>query len=256
VTTTPAAPLANPRLNHVRVALVITVAGLAALVAAIAYLVSFEAISAYVAHIGAIPSWLRWCGPLLIDTFITIATAFLLWLALSGAHLASEHDAWFAWLLITVATVASAYLNAAHAPDRWDARLVAGSVPVALLASVHLLVRLMVRLLTLTTSATSATGATSTGAASAPPARHASATTATRAISPRQSRRAISATRQTYERLAANGQPVTWRQFAAAFDPPMPRRTAQRHLAAHQAATATGNSSNGQRPQPALDLEE
>lgn len=254
MTTNPAAPLANPRLTHVRVALVITVAGLAALVAAIAYLVSFEAISAYVFTIGATPSWPRWCGPLLIDTFITIATAFLLWLALSGAHLASTHDAWFAWLLITVATIASAYLNAAHAPDRWDARLVAGSVPVALLASVHLLVRLMVRLLTLTTTATTATG--QADHASAPPARHASATTGARAISPRQSRRAISATRPIYERLAATGQPVNWRQFAASFDPPMPRRTAQRHLAAHQATTATGNSGNGQRPQPALDLEE
>jgi hypothetical protein len=226
-------------------------------VAAIAYLVSFEAISAYVAHIGAMPSWLRWCGPLLIDTFITIATAFLLWLVLSGAHLASEHDAWFARLLITVATIASAYLSAAHAPDRWDARLVAGSVPVALLASVHLLVRLMVRLLTLhTTSATGAAQEQTDDRASAPPARHASATTATRAISPRQSRRAISATRQTYERLAATGQPVSWRQFAASFDPPMPRRTAQRHLAAHQATSATTPGGNGQRPQPALDLEE
>jgi hypothetical protein len=158
-----------------------------------------------------------------------------------------------------VATIASAYLNAAHAPDRWDARLVAGSVPVALLASVHLLVRLMVRLLTLTTSATSATGADpeqTDDRASAPPARHATATTGTRAISPRQSRRAISATRQTYERLAANGQPVNWRQFAASFDPPMPRRTAQRHLAAHQATSATTPGGNGQRPQPALDLEE
>ncbi len=246
--TTPVAPLANPRLARVRVALVICVASLAALVAAIAYLVSFEAISAYVAHIGAMPSWLRWCGPLLIDTFITIATAFLLWLALSGARLASEHDAWFAWLLITVSTVASAYLNAAHAPDRWDARLVAGSVPVALLASVHLLVRLMVRLLTLQT-----TSATTPAAASAPN-RRADASSA-RAISPRQSRRAIGATRGVYERLAAAGQSVGWRQFAAAFDPPMPRRTAQRHLAAHQ-ANATPTGGNGQRPQPALHLEE
>src|SRR6266540_1198533 len=206
MTTPPVVPLANPRLARVRVALVICVASLAALVAAIAYLVSFEAISAYVFTIGAMPHWLRWCGPLLIDTFITIATAFLLWLALSGAHLASEHDAWFAWLLIATATVASAYLNAAHAPDRWDARLGAGSVPVALLASVHLLVRLMVRLLTLQTS---------------------------------------SATRPVFERLAAAGQPVSWRQFAAAFDPPMPRRTAQRHLAHHQAAAP---SANGQQP--------
>src|SRR6266542_2009395 len=205
MTTPPVVPLANPRLARVRVALVICVASLAALVAAIAYLVSFEAISAYVFTIGAMPHWLRWCGPLLIDTFITIATAFLLWLALSGAQ------------------VASAYLNAAHAPDRWDARLGAGSVPVALLASVHLLVRLMVRLLTLQTS---------------------SATSA-RAISPRQSRRAIGATRPVFERLAAAGQPVSWRQFAAAFDPPMPRRTAQRHLAHHQAAAP---SANGQQP--------
>ncbi len=250
--TPPDVPLANPRLDRVRVALVICVATLAAVVAAIAYLVSFEAISAYVAHIGAMPRWLRWCGPLLIDTFITIATAFLLWLALSGARLASEHDAWFAWLLIATSTVASAYLNAAHAPDRWDARLVAGSVPVALLASVHLLVRLMVRLLTLqTTSATSAT----TPAAASPPKRRDSASTGARAISPRQSHRAISATRQVYERLAAAGQPPTWRQFAEAFDPPMPRRTAQRHLAAHQ-ASATPTGGNGQRPQPALDLEE
>jgi hypothetical protein len=33
---------------------------------------------------------------------------------------------------------------------------------------------------------------------------------------------------------------VTWQRFAASFDPPMARRTAQRHLAAH--------SANGQRP--------
>ena len=253
---TPAAPLASPRLQQVRVALVATVAGLAGLVAVIAYLVSFEAISAYVAHIGAMPHWLKWCGPLLIDTFITIATAFLLWLALSGARLASTHDAWFAWLLIAVATAASAYLNAAHAPDHWDARLVAGSVPVALLASVHLLVRLIVRLLTLQTTSASTTGATGATAqadtTSAPPARR---TNGARAISPRQSHRAIGATRQVYERLAASGQPVTWRQFAVAFDPPMPRRTAQRHLAHHQQANATADpGANGQRP--ALDPEQ
>ena len=243
--TLPAAPLATPRLDRVRVALVICVAGLAGLVAVIAYLVSFEAISAYVATIGAMPPWLKWCGPLLIDTFITIATAFLLWLALSGATLRKEPDAWFAWLLITVATLASAYLNAAHAPDRWDARLVAGAVPVALLASVHLLVRLMVRLLTLHASANGATVATDP----APSQRHASASAgrpATRAISPRQSRRSLDATRPVFERLVANGQAVTWRQFAQAFDPPMPRRTAQRHLAAHQ-ASASAPGANGQR---------
>jgi hypothetical protein len=246
--TPPAAPLATRHLDRVRVALVICVAGLAGLVAIIAYLVSFEAISAYVATIGAMPKWLRWCGPLLIDTFITIATAFLLWLALSGARLVSEYDAWFAWLLIATATLASAYLNAAHAPDRWDARLVAGGVPVALLASVHLLVRLMVRLLTL-----QATGATVATEAARPDPRATTSASrpAAKAISPRQSRRAIGATRPVYERLTASGQPVTWRQFAQAFDPPMPRRTAQRHLAAHQ---DSGPSGNGQRPLADLEV--
>jgi hypothetical protein len=250
--TPPAAPLATGRLDRVRVALVICVATLAGLVAVIAYLVSFEAISAYVASIGAMPHWLRWCGPLLIDTFITIATAFLLWLALSGVTLISEYDAWFAWLLIAAATAASAYLNAAHAPDRWDARLVAGGVPVALLASVHLLVRLMVRLLTLQVASATVTVATE----AAPPQRRASATAtapSARAISPRQSRRSLGATRPVYQRLAASGQPVTWRQFAQAFDPPMPRRTAQRHLAAHQASVSEP-SANGQRPLADLEV--
>jgi hypothetical protein len=45
--------------------------------------------------------------------------------------------------MIAAATGASAYLNAAHAPPRWDARLVAGAVPLNLLASVHLLVLLL-----------------------------------------------------------------------------------------------------------------
>lgn len=139
-------------------------------------------------------------------------------------------------------------------PDRWDARLVAGAVPVALLASVHLLVRLMVRLLTLQISASGATLATDP----APPERRASASAtpsapSARTISPRQSRRSIGATRGVYERLAATGQPVTWRQFAAAFDPPMPRRTAQRHLAHHQ-ASASEPGANGQRPLADLEV--
>ncbi len=55
-----------------------------------------------------------------------------------------------------------------------------------------------------------------------------------------QPRRAIGATRPVYDALMARGEPVTWQRFAASFDPPMARRTAQRHLAAH--------SANGKRP--------
>jgi hypothetical protein len=232
------APPPAGRLARVRSGLVAAVATLAATVAAIAYLVSFEAISAYTARIGALPAWLRWCGPLLVDTFITLGTLFLLWLALSGAPLRKIWDAWYAWALIAAATLASAYLNAAHAPPRWDARLVAGAVPVALLASVHLLVLLLLRVLAWTSTA-SATGAlvapdqpTSAHTDSAPPRLADGARPATR--------RSLADTRPVYDTLAATGAPVTWQRFAAAFDPPMARRTAQRHVAAH--------SANGHQP--------
>jgi hypothetical protein len=151
----PAAPQTTQRLARVRLGLILAVAVLAAGVAGLGYLVSFEAISAFVVRIGALPESLRWCGPLLVDTFITLATLFLVWLALSGVRLSRCWDAYYAWALIAVATVASAYLNAAHVQPairadavRWDARLAAGAVPFAVLASVHLLVLLLLRLLT------------------------------------------------------------------------------------------------------------
>lgn len=65
-----------------------------------------------------------------------------------------------------------------------------------------------------------------------PPVSHAGAVDAR----PHQ-RRAIGATRPVYDALMAGGEPG---DLAASFDPPMARRTAQRHLAAH--------SANGQRP--------
>jgi hypothetical protein len=141
------------RLALVRVGLVLSVALLAAGIAGLGYLVSFEAISSFVVRIGAFPENLRWCGPLLVDTFITLATLFLVWLALSGERLHRCWDAYYAWSLIAVATIASAYLNAAHVQSskagfvRWDARIAAGAVPFAVLASVHLLVLILLRLL-------------------------------------------------------------------------------------------------------------
>jgi hypothetical protein len=235
------ASLPAGRLARVRSGLVAAVATLAATIAGIAYLVSFEAISAYTARIGALPSWLRWCGPLLVDTFITLGTLFLLWLALSGAPLRKIWDAWYAWALIAAATLASAYLNAAHAPPRWDARLVAGAVPVALLASVHLLVLLLLRVLAWTppASATRTLVApeqpTQARTGSAPPG-----ASVRLADGARPARRSLADTRGVYDTLAATGAPVSWQRFAAAFDPPMARRTAQRHLAAH--------SANGHQP--------
>lgn len=213
----PAAVVPAPadRLGRVRSGLVVAVIVLAAVVAALAYLVSFEAISAYVARIGALPAWLRWCGPLLVDTFITLGTLFLLWLALSGIPLRRVWDAWYAWALIAAATGASAYLNAAHAPPRWDARLVAGAVPLALLASVHLLVLLLLRVLAWTPPATGTATQTGVETASAAPAPVSDDTAPpppapAGAVAARpQQRRAIGATRPVYDALMAGGEPVT-----------------------------------------------
>jgi hypothetical protein len=142
--------------------------------------------------------------------------------------------------------LASAYLNAAHAPPRWDARVVAGAVPLALLASVHLLVLLLLRVLAWTPplTGTATEPELETGSAApalvsddtAPPPTAPAGAVAARP----QHRRAIGATRPVYDALMVGGEPLTWQRFAAAFDPPMARRTAQRHLAAH--------SANGQRP--------
>ena len=128
--------------------------------------------------------------------------------------------------------------------------MVAGAVPLALLASVHLLVLLLLRVLAWTPPATGPAtepGVVMAAAAAAPAPAPVSDDTAPPPASPAgavaaqpQQRRAIGATRPVYDALMAGGEPVTWQRFAASFDPPMARRTAQRHLAAH--------SANGQRP--------
>jgi hypothetical protein len=126
-------------LDRVRGALVGAVAVLVFAIAALAYLVSFEAISEFAVQVGAFPRPLRWCAPLLVDSFTTAATLVVLWVSLSGESLGRAFDAWYAWALIAGATAASVAINVAHAPDRQAAQLVAALPPIALLLSVELL---------------------------------------------------------------------------------------------------------------------
>ena len=126
-------------LDRVRGALVGAVAVLVFAIAALAYLVSFEAISEFAVQVGAFPRPLRWCAPLLVDSFTTAATLVVLWVSLSGERLGRAFDAWYAWALIAGATAASVAINVAHAPDRQAAQLVAALPPIALLLSVELL---------------------------------------------------------------------------------------------------------------------
>jgi hypothetical protein len=128
----PKEPLMSPRLLvRVRTALVGAVAALVVTIAALAYLVSFEAISDFAVQVGAFPAGLRWCAPLLVDSFTTAATLVVLWISLADGGMRRAFDAWYAWALIAGATAASVAINVAHAPDRQAAQLVAALPPAA-----------------------------------------------------------------------------------------------------------------------------
>jgi hypothetical protein len=131
----------------VRAALMWAASALVFVVAVLAFVVSFEAISNFAVQVGAFPHSLRYCAPLLVDSFTAAATLVILWISLTGEKLAAAWDAWYAWALIAAATCVSVAINVAHAPDTHAARLVAAVPPIALLLAVELLMILARRCL-------------------------------------------------------------------------------------------------------------
>ena len=113
----------------VRAALMWAASALVFAVAALAFVVSFEAISDFAVQVGAFPPSLRYCAPLLVDSFTAAATLVILWLSLTGEPIATAWDVWYAWALIAAATCVSVAINVAHAPDTDAARLVAAVPP-------------------------------------------------------------------------------------------------------------------------------
>jgi hypothetical protein len=139
----------SPRaLGIVRGALVWAASVLVFAVAVLAFVVSFEAISSFAVAVGAFPPGLRYCAPLLVDSFTAAATLVILWLSLTGQPIASAWDAWYAWALVGAATCVSVAINVAHAPHSHAARLVAALPPISLLLAVELLMILARRTLT------------------------------------------------------------------------------------------------------------
>ena len=120
--------MTEPRLRAV-------VSALVAAIAALAFLVSFRAISQFAVTTGAFPIRLGWAAPLLVDSFTLAASIEVLRSALAGQR------AVYPWCLVAGATLASAALNVAHAPDHPAAQAVAGIPPVALLLALELLMR-------------------------------------------------------------------------------------------------------------------
>jgi hypothetical protein len=151
--------MSSRALAVVRAALMWTTSALVFAVAVLAFVVSFEAISDFAVQVGAFPPSLRYCAPLLVDSFTAAATLVILWLSLTGPRLVSAWDAWYAWALIAAATCVSVAINVAHAPDTNAARLVAALPPVALLLAVELLMILPRRCLAHMTAPTDGRGA-------------------------------------------------------------------------------------------------
>jgi hypothetical protein len=111
------------------------VSALVAAIAALAFLVSFRAISQFAVTTGAFPTRLGWAAPLLVDSFTLAASIEVLRSALAGQRAA------YPWCLVAGATLASAALNVAHAPEHPAAQAVAGIPLVALLLALELLMR-------------------------------------------------------------------------------------------------------------------
>ena len=120
--------MTEPRLRAI-------VTTLVAAIAALAFLVSFRAISQFAVTTGAFPHSLGWAAPLLVDSFTLAASIEVLRSALAAQR------AVYPWCLVAGATLASALLNLAHAPDHPAAQAVAGIPPVALLLALELLMR-------------------------------------------------------------------------------------------------------------------
>jgi hypothetical protein len=120
--------MTEPRLRAI-------VSALVGAIAALAFLVSFRAISEFAVTTGAFPARLGWAAPLLVDSFTLAASIEVLRSALAGQR------AVYPWALVAGATLASAALNVAHAPDHPAAQAVAGIPPVALLLALELLMR-------------------------------------------------------------------------------------------------------------------
>src|SRR6266508_2724408 len=135
----PSVQAADAWLRRFQAAVITIMAAVTLGVGAVAFFTSFEAIRAYATTSGGITPAHAWAIPLLVDSFIVIATGAELWLGVHPARRAWWELAWPRALLAAAAV--SFVLNVAHAKaGDWPARGVAAIPPAALVLSVELLV--------------------------------------------------------------------------------------------------------------------
>ena len=162
----PSVQAADTWLRRFQAAVITIMAAVAGGVGAVAFFTSFEAIRSYAKTSGGITAEHAWAIPLLVDSFIVVATGADLWLSVQTARRAWWEVAWPKALLGGAAGV-SFVLNVAHAQaGDWPARGVAAIPPAALVLSVELLVMIVRRAaIARTTRLATVTSPASVGAA-------------------------------------------------------------------------------------------
>ncbi len=153
-TAAPAPPTAvvftDPVLRRFLFAVVIAMTAVVAGVAAAAFYTSFEAIRAFAQRSGGIDPRHAWLAPLLVDSFIFVASAADLWCSATGATRAADGPGqraitWLPKALLGLAAGGSFALNVAHAPAHLGARVVAGLAPAALVLTFEILMMIVRR---------------------------------------------------------------------------------------------------------------
>jgi len=117
-------------------------------IACLAFYTSFEAIRAYAVRSQGIAPEHGWAVPLLVDSFIVVATGADLWFTTTKIRRA-WWEVWWPKLLLAGAAGVSFVLNVAHAEHNWAARGVAAIPPAALVLGVELLMMVLRRATTL-----------------------------------------------------------------------------------------------------------
>jgi len=146
-----AAVAADKWLSRMRTLLVAILGVAVGGIGALAFYTSFEAITAYARRSGGIAPPHAWAVPLLVDSFIVVATGADLWFATTR----QQRRGWAAWwpkALLAGAAGVSFVLNVAHVQaDTWSARGVAAIPPAALVLGVELLMLVLRRATTVRT---------------------------------------------------------------------------------------------------------
>jgi Protein of unknown function (DUF2637) len=136
-------------LSRFRTLLVAILGGAVAGIGSLAFYTSFEAIKSYAERSGGISPHQAWAVPLLVDSFIVVATGADLWFTTTKQK-RRVWEIWWPKALLAGAAGVSFILNVAHAESgNWAARGVAAIPPAALILGVELLMMVLRRATTI-----------------------------------------------------------------------------------------------------------